>query len=223
MMFEVLAKEFEKYANSANPEFLKICNRDSSSGGRTDEDAFHHELAQVGNIPGHQDRSDKAQASPECSDGKTWGLNTKASKGVSKGLGKKQDSEEVSRRVIELPNVARSRRTTKVDSREVPRGDNKGKNNKKKFKGRCHKFGKIGHMSKDCRSEETSAFEVGHELADTGCIDMASIFLNVLEIGAVLPPEDPSLRHGTRCIFHQERQKHQGASVPRGQRHEIGI
>ena len=61
---------------------------------------------------------------------------TKESKVVSKGSGKKQDSEGVSRRVIEHPNVARSRRTTKVDSREVPRGDNKGKNNKKKFKGR---------------------------------------------------------------------------------------
>ena len=38
-----------------------------------------------------------------------------------------------------------------------------------------------GHMSKDCRSKETSAFEAGDELAETGCIEMASVDLNALE------------------------------------------
>ena len=44
-------------------------HRDSSSRIRTDENASHHELAQVGNIPGHQNGSDKRQTSPECSEG----------------------------------------------------------------------------------------------------------------------------------------------------------
>ena len=44
----------------------------------------------------------------------------------------------------------------------------------------------MGHMSKDCRSQETSAFEAGEEgLAETGRVDMESIDLNALEIGAV--------------------------------------
>ena len=50
-------------------------------------------------------------------------------------------------------------------------------------------------MSKDCRSKETSAFEAGDELEETGCIEMASIDLNVLEIGAVQVPEKD---HGIR-------------------------
>ena len=51
------------------------------------------------------------------------------------------------------------------------------------------KCGKTAHMSKDCRSKETSAFEAGDELAETGCIEMASVDWNALEIGAVLLPE----------------------------------
>ena len=50
-------------------------HRGSSSRGRTDEDASYRELAQVGNIPGHQDRSDTRQASSECSDGKSGRRN----------------------------------------------------------------------------------------------------------------------------------------------------
>ena len=51
---------------------------------------------------------------------------TEGSKGACKGSGKKQDSEVLCvviarRRIIELPNVARSRRTTTVESRKVPR------------------------------------------------------------------------------------------------------
>ena len=91
------------------------------------------------------------------------------------------------RKVIELPNVARSKRTTTVESRSVPKKkkDSKGKNNKKEFKSKCYKCGKIGHTSKDLRSKETSAIEAGDELTETGCIEMASIDLNALEIGAV--------------------------------------
>ena len=44
-------------------------------------------------------------------------------------------------------------------------------------------------MSKDCRSKETGAFEAGDELEETGCIEMASVDSNALEIGAVQLPE----------------------------------
>ena len=41
-------------------------------------------------------------------------------------------------------------------------------------------------MSKDCKSKEANAFEASTEgLAETGCIDVASIDLNALETGAV--------------------------------------
>ena len=55
------------------------------------------------------------------------------------------------------------------------KGDSKGKSNKEKFKGKCYKCGKTGHMSKDCRSKETKAFEAGDGLAETGCIEVASV------------------------------------------------
>ena len=52
--------------------------------------------------------------------------------------------------------------------------------------------GKSGHMSKDCRSKESNAFEVGEEepLSENGCFDMASIELNALEIESVQVPEE---------------------------------
>ena len=54
------------------------------------------------------------------------------------------------------------------------------------------------HMWKDCRSKETSAFEASVDgLAETGCIEMASIDLNALEIGAVqLSKKDHRIRIG---------------------------
>ena len=62
-------KEFERYGNIEIPDFLKIgiVIRQVEEGPM--ENASHHELAQVGNIPGHQDRSDERQAGPECSEG----------------------------------------------------------------------------------------------------------------------------------------------------------
>ena len=52
-------------------------------------------------------------------------------------------------------------------------------------------------MSKDCRSKEASTFEAGDELAETGCIEMASVDLNAFEIGAVqLPGKDHRIRSG---------------------------
>ena len=54
-------------------------------------------------------------------------------------------------------------------------------------------------MSKDCRSKETSAFEVDEEepLSETGCFDMASIELNALEIGSLpMSEENRKIRIG---------------------------
>ena len=63
---ELKIKEIRENRNSGIPEDW---HRDSSSRRRTDENASHHELAQVGNIPGHQNGGDKRHASPECSEG----------------------------------------------------------------------------------------------------------------------------------------------------------
>ena len=101
------------------------------------------------------------------------------------------------RRAIELPTAARIRDHDKGPSKGSKKGDSFGKGNKKEFKGKCCKSGNIGHMSKDCRSREKSALEAGDELAETGCIGMASIDPNVLQIGAVLlPEEDHRIRIG---------------------------
>ena len=61
------AREIREHLGSGIPEDW---HRDSWSRGRTDEDASHYELAQTGNIPRHQDRSDERQGTSECSDGK---------------------------------------------------------------------------------------------------------------------------------------------------------
>ena len=54
--------------------------------------------------------------------------------------------------------------------------------------------GTSGHMSKDCRSKETNAFEVDEEepFSENGCVHMSSIELNALEIGSVHVPEGKS-------------------------------
>ena len=112
---------------------------------------------------------------------------TKGSKGASKGSGKKQDSEVVcwycekkGRRASDCRKKQRDNDSGK--SKGSKKGDSKGKSNKEKFKGKCYKCGKTGHMSKDCRSKETSEFEAGDELEETGCLEMASVDLNPLEI-----------------------------------------
>ena len=78
----------------------------------------------------------------------------------------------------------KQRDTDSGKSKGSKKGDSKGKSNKEKFKVKCYNCGKTGHMSKDCRSKEMSAFEAGDELAETGCIEMATEF--VLESVRVL-------------------------------------
>ena len=121
---------------------------------------------------------------------------TKGSKGASKGSGKvvcwyreKKSSS------FRLSQEAKGQRQWKVERFQERRQQRKS--NKEKFKGKCYKCGKTGHMSKGCRSKETSAFEAGEELAETGCVEMASVDLNALEIGAVqLPERDHRIRIG---------------------------
>ena len=97
---------------------------------------------------------------------------TKGFKGACTGSGKKQDPEVVcwyyekkGLRAFECRKKQRDNDSGKSEGSK--RGDSKGKSNKKEFKGKCYKLGKIGHMSKDCGSKETSAFEAGDELAET--------------------------------------------------------
>ena len=119
---------------------------------------------------------------------------TTGSKGASEGSGKKQDSEVVCCYCEKKGHRASDCRKKQRDndsgkSKGSKKGDSKGKSNREKFKGKCYKCGKTGYTSKDCRSKETSAFEAGDELAETGCIEVASVDLNALEIGAMQLPE----------------------------------
>ena len=87
----------------------------------------------------------------------------------------------------------------KGQSKGSKKGDSRGKGNNKEFKGNCCKCGNMGHTSKDCRSKEASAFVASEEgLAETCCVDMASIDLNALEIGVVqLSEGDRKIRIGS--------------------------
>ena len=82
---------------------------------------------------------------------------TKGSKGASKGSGKKQDSEVVCwccekkshrasecRKKHEDNDIGKSKRSMTDDSTREEQQETVQVN--------CHKCGKIGHMSKDCRS-----------------------------------------------------------------------
>ena len=185
-------KEFERYANIEIPESLKI----GLVIRQAEEGPMRTHFAQVGDLSVHQDRGDERQAGAECGDGKTGDATdvdafTKGpSKGASRASGKNKDSEVVcwycekrGRRASDCRKKQKDH--DKGQSTGSKKGASKAKGNKKEFKGKCHKCGKTGYVSKDCRSKETSAFEAGEEgLAETGCIDTASIDLNALEIGA---------------------------------------
>ena len=116
---------------------------------------------------------------------------TRGSKGASEGPGKTQDSEVVCL-VTELPIVARNKGTAAVERFEK-KATAKGKNNK----GSKAKGASVARFATGCRSQETSAFEAGDEVAETGCIEITSIDLNALEIGTVqLPEKDHEIRAG---------------------------
>ena len=95
---------------------------------------------------------------------------TKGSKGAFEGSGKKQDSEVVCWYCEKKGHRASDCRKKPKDndsgeSKGSKEGNSKRKSNKIEFKCKCFKCGKLGDMSKGCRSKETSAFEAGDELA----------------------------------------------------------
>ena len=134
-------REIRNHRNSGTPAEW---HRHASSRRRTDEDASHHELAQVGNIPGHQDGSDECKASPEC-DGKIGRRN---------GRGRLHE----------------------------------------RIQGCFQRFWKEAGLRGRVlvsRAESPSSFRLSQE---AGCIEMASIDFNALEIGAVQLPEGHRIR-----------------------------
>ena len=171
-------REIREHRNSGIPEDW---HRDLSSRRRTDENASHYALAHVGNIPGHQNGSDKREVSPECSEGEIGRRNGRGCfheriQRCFPRIWQKQDSEVVCWYCEKKGHRASDCRKKQRDndsgkSKGSKKGDSKGKSNKEKTKGKCHKCGKTGRMSKDCRSKETSAFEAGDELAQSGCIE----------------------------------------------------
>ena len=191
-------KGFERHGNIEIPEFLKIgiVIRQAEEGPmRTHLIMNSHRLATFQDIKTEVTNVKQAQSAVKVRSGAMdVDAFTKGSKVASNGSGKKQDSEVVcwygekkGHRASDCRKKQRDNDSGK--SKGSKKGDSKGKSNKEKFKGRCYKCGKTSHMSKDCRSKETSAFEAGDELAETGCIEMASVDLNALEIGAVQLPE----------------------------------
>ena len=161
---------------------------------RTDLIMNSHRLTTFQNIKTQVTNVKQAQSAvvAKTGDAMDVGAFSKGSpKGAAKCAGKGKDSEVVCWYCEKKGQRASGCRKKQKDldkgqPKRPHKGDSKGKGNKKEFKGKCFKCGKMGHMSKDCRSKEASAFEAREEgLAETGCIDMASIHLSALEIGAV--------------------------------------
>ena len=165
--------EFERYVNT-DSRVIEDWHCDSSSRRRIDEDALHHELAQVGNFSGHQDKIDKRQG-PECGEGKDG----------------RRDGQRDSPKV--LPKVPARVRTQKLcvgsaRGRAIDKGQSKGSKIGRQQRTRSSRASAASVANR--RSKETGAFEAGEEgLAETGCIEMAIIDLNALEIEAVQLPE----------------------------------
>ena len=185
----------EKNANIEIPKIGIVIRQAEEGPMRTHLIMNSHRLATHQDIKTEVTNVKQAQSAVKARSGDAMDVDafTKGSKGASKGSGKKQDSEVVClycdarRKVIELPIVGRSKGTTTVVSRKVPRkATAKGRATRTSSKANATS---VADRSKGCRSKETSAFEAGDELAETGCIEMASVDLNALEIGAVQLPE----------------------------------
>ena len=86
-------KEFERHDI---PEFLKVGIVIRQTGRGTNENAPHHECAQVDDVPGHQSRSDECRTSATSSGDESVDSFSKGSpRGASKGTGNSKDSEVV--------------------------------------------------------------------------------------------------------------------------------
>ena len=171
-------KEFERYANIEIPEFLKIgiVIRQAEEGPmRTHVITNSHRLATFQGIKTEVTNVKEAQSAVMARSAQwTWMPSRKDPRVFPKvlarnrtqrscvGIARRKGHRACRQRQWKVERFAKERTTGKIS-----------KANK------CHKCGKIGHMSKDCRSKETSALEAGDELAETGCIEMASIDLQL--------------------------------------------
>ena len=189
-------KELERYANIEIREFLKvgIVIRQAEEGPmRTDLIMNSHRLTTFQNIKTQVTNVKQAQSAVVAKTGDAMDV-VRSRRGRPKVLRSVRERARTRRscagtarrRASELLGGKKQKGLDKGQPKRPNKGDSEGKGNKKEFKGKCFKCGKMGHMSKDCRSKEASAFEAREEgLAETGCIDMASIHLSALEIGAV--------------------------------------
>ena len=108
------------------PQDWHFCS--SGRRRRLDDDATHHEFAQIGDLSGHRVRRDERKASPECGE-VTVGKRVHSRRDRFKVFPKVSETEKIrkscagtARRVIELPMVPRNRRfTTKVNRRDQSR------------------------------------------------------------------------------------------------------
>ena len=185
-------KEFERHANINFPEFLKvgIANR------QTEDGPTRTHLIMNARRSRHQSRSDDCQTSAKCGDGKDgkrngcrlvlegtalWSFQRFwKPAGVAKGTASVRAPQETERWWQRKVEGCKERRWQRCRERQ------------ERIRRQVLQCGKSGHMSKDCRSKESNAFEVGEEepLSENGCFDMASIELNALEIESVQVPEE---------------------------------
>ena len=168
-------REAREYRLSGVPEGR---HRDSPDRRRTDENALHQEFAQVDYFLGHQGRGDDCQTSSKCGDdedGRRDGCELVVERIAQRSFQRYWKEQRLRGRVLVLrekrpPSVRvpqetrgwwqkESRRVRRKATAKVPKKGRKG------FEGKCFKCGKSEHMSKDCRSKETNAFEVDEEEA----------------------------------------------------------
>ena len=117
-------------------------HRDSLSTRKTEQVGSYHDVAQVGNIPGHQNGSEKRQASPECSEGEIGRRNRR-------GCFHGRIQRCFPKVLASWCCVKKSHRASDcrkkqgvIDSgkwRGSRKGDNNVESNKEKFNGECYK------------------------------------------------------------------------------------
>ena len=145
-------------------------HRDSPDGRGTDENAPHHECAQVDGVPRHQSRSDECRTSATCRDDESVDSFSKGSpKGASKGTGNSKDSVVVcwycEKKGHRAPECPKRQKGAGRENRQVRRKAMATVLEKARNGSKANFLGgeKSGHMSKDCRSKETSAFEADED------------------------------------------------------------
>ena len=152
-------KEFERHANVDFSEFLKVGIVIRQTGRGTNENAPHHECAQVDDVPGHQSRSDECQTSATCVMTKVW---TRSRRDRPKELPKVLETAKTSRscagtakiRATDRQSAPRDTNVSARENRQVRRKAMATVLEKARNGSKANVLGgeKSGHMSKDCRS-----------------------------------------------------------------------